>query len=908
MQLSLKHTSTTHASPAAAYLPGTDVELWLLEMARWKLPWKDLQCFPVPVSLEDNRQAGLLVIFPENTTAQTSDFPNPYIRIGKRLLIPQHTKLFPPLLPEELNSLSSWEVQFLHPTIGLVGFDEKDAIALEDVLRLKMAIEKDWSKARQASPVAPRLRSISIEEVSIENVFSEIHDSLNTKSLKDIPSADDEDESLLDTIGYNILKGSSSLLEGFMDRFGKEMTPEEAASGETPPLNQLHSWMQGKMDDILNRREKELERLEKLFDEDPDEALRYAIPLDSPYAGRGTSTPSSQLGKNNTDFSLGGIGGGGASDAWKIHNERYFALQRKYTESANRAIQEGDFRKAAYIYARLLGNLNQAANVLEQGGHYREAAALFKDHLKNKHGASRCLEAGGMLGEAAVLYEEIDNFEKAADLFGEIGNTTKSSLLYQKAASKAIDNNNPLKAGKLYAEKLHDSENAQHLWFDQGWKKGTQADECLNAWLDSVSEGDGETAIKKLDQVFRNDTPGHMEPTFGKVLLGQKKALENEEIDAYAEQVAYEVISRNLQRETKGTSLHIWKRMLPNDRLLGQDLSRFTLKKKKPLPPLEDVKEVTRVHVNDTYWTTSFVCLGQLFLVGVHTKNKQLILAVVKQDGMHGFLMHSLPQDFNPGDKKIPIAVFPDLEETGDVMLIIPILFLGDSKWVHDVGDKKLRFFFPSNTSISTIGISQQGISRYINMDSSGTKESMYKHSGKELIGQAVLKNPFVTKPRFPNAYPVIQHNKATYLITNSSFQQLDRHSNEFVHLATLNPESSELHWNTNPYNLNSDWVIWAEDGFRVVRFQDDGFCISEPFLNPMNDNFKPKRMAIIPVNKLVLASLQRIQIYDLSEEAPSLIRSYTTEDKILNIHISEERNKVYVVLENGKVFQYRCV
>ncbi|MFK7972148.1 MAG: hypothetical protein AB8F95_17395, partial [Bacteroidia bacterium] len=397
MKLSLKHISAPTSAPAAAYLPGSEPALWLREMARWKLPWKELQCYPVPQSLEDNRLAGLLVIFPANMPPQVAGFPNPYVRAGARLFIPQDSALSPPLLPAELDKLSSWEVQFLHPVIGLVGFEHADAISLTDLFQLQPASKKDWGSARKASPQAPRLQSISIEAVSVEDVFTDIQKDIKPKSLKDIPGLDDdsEGENLFDKIGYNLLKGSSSLLESFMDNFATEMTPEEVEREGLPPLSKLQNWLSGKMNEIQKRRDKELNRLEKLFDEDPDEALRYAIPLNSPYAGRGTSQPGSQLGRRNTDFSLGGLGGGMATDNWNVDDARYYALRRKYTEAANRAITECDFRKAAYIHAQLLGSFHEAANVLEQGGHFREAAVLFKDHLHDKRSAAHCYAEGG---------------------------------------------------------------------------------------------------------------------------------------------------------------------------------------------------------------------------------------------------------------------------------------------------------------------------------------------------------------------------------------------------------------------------------------------------------------------------------------------------------------------------------
>src|SRR6185369_12890361 len=87
-------------------------------------------------------------------------------------------------------------------------------------------------------------------------------------------------------------------------------------------------------------------------------------------------------------------------------------------------------RRAAYIYAELLGDLVSAANAFKQGKLFREAALLYEDHLKNPLEAARCLAEGGLLLEAIELFEKLERWLDVADLQERAGN--------QAAATEAI--------------------------------------------------------------------------------------------------------------------------------------------------------------------------------------------------------------------------------------------------------------------------------------------------------------------------------------------------------------------------------------------------------------------------------------------------------------------------------------
>src|SRR5258706_6839588 len=169
------------------------------------------------------------------------------------------------------------------------------------------------------------------------------------------------------------------------------------------------------MNSNLDRmRHKELHRLLHLLEKDPEAGLRHAIPMND-FAHRGLGRPGGRLGERPPDLDVNRLGGGPA-DFWHVPDHLQQVLRRRYREMADRELQLGRHRRAAYIYAELLGDLVSAAHALKQGQLYREAAVIYEEHLHNPLEAARCLADGGLLLEAIERYEKLERWLEAADL------------------------------------------------------------------------------------------------------------------------------------------------------------------------------------------------------------------------------------------------------------------------------------------------------------------------------------------------------------------------------------------------------------------------------------------------------------------------------------------------------------
>ena len=152
------------------------------------------------------------------------------------------------------------------------------------------------------------------------------------------------------------------------------------------------------------------------------------------------SPPGNELVSRDINFNLNTLGGGSPADVWNIPPDQQYLLIQQYRELAAREIRLGRHRRAAYIFAKLLGDLVSAAGTLEAGHHFREAAALYRDRLNRPVDAAKCLERAGLLDEAALIFIECGLFEQAADIYVRLERQEEAEQLLRSWAEQLISN------------------------------------------------------------------------------------------------------------------------------------------------------------------------------------------------------------------------------------------------------------------------------------------------------------------------------------------------------------------------------------------------------------------------------------------------------------------------------------
>lgn len=567
MKLNLQLHSSPRGPVRAAFLRGSDPQQWLSTIQSWGIPPNDLEVYAVPQSKSDLQVAGLLLIHRNGHFPAQLDLQEAYRCIGQALLIPQYASIQPQVAEEEWKNLLFYDWHFFHPGIGMAGFQHSDRVNLADLLTYPAALEQDWTLAKAGPPSAPALRQISVLQPKVEDIFTQVQ-GVGDKDLKDLgknkPSSEDDKDpriTLLNSLD-KLLSQRPNLREGESQGWLGKM------------LDRLQISILKKLADLQKQRESEIDRLLKLYQDDPEEALRYSIPLDSPYEGRGIAPPSGLLGRNNSpDFNLGGLNTGGPRDNWELDSQRQIALRQHYLRLANQKIAEGDYRKAAYIHAHLLGDFHTAANVLEQGKHFYEAAILYRDHLKDKQQAAQCFEKGGLYTEAIDLYLELDQKEKAGDLYAQIDQWTEAEKLYQTCAADALKTSNHLEAARIYDQKLKDQNQAK-ISLLKGWHDKLNPTACLNRYFEFFQQANNAEFDAEVQRIYQTEYKPMQRNAFMEVLKEIGKNKQRRADLPNTREIVYQIVSDELKTDNL-SHIGMLDTFVPRDRLLGGDVSRY---------------------------------------------------------------------------------------------------------------------------------------------------------------------------------------------------------------------------------------------------------------------------------------------------------------------------------------------
>ncbi|MDB5145002.1 MAG: cyclic nucleotide-binding protein [Mucilaginibacter sp.] len=660
MELQLVYSEKKSGAVLGAFIPGAKPADWFRELDSWQVPIASLRCFVLPLSLAENSAGGLFVVFDGKALPQLGVVRYPYTRLADQLFIPLNACLQPALAIAELKTLLLWELQVFHPVIGLVGFEAKDEVILGSLLRLSKPLVSDWSLAHPGNMPAPPLQMIGLEaEEAPEDVLDTIKAEVNTKPLSEIP-ASDPGETELDRQGkkaLNLLTKAGLYLLLFFTIIGPIILAIIALgllallvkqgsfpTGGLVPLliilgrvifkipglfslggrssvdtsnkqglfQRTKQWLNQRLDELEKKRDSELKRLVDLFDKDTDEALQYAIPLSSPYLDRGTAPASALLSRRSLDFNLRKLGGGGRVDGWDLGDYNRM-LRDRYEKAANDAIAAGNFKRAAYVYAHLLGNFFSAANVLQQGKCYREAAAIHKDHLNNERMAAECLEKGGLLAEAIPLYIHLNLLEKAGDLYRLLGQEDKAVLHYRQRQLELKAAGDHLQAAALTREKLNEEEEGLNLLLE-GWRDSKNAERCLEVYLGHFAETEPGALVPAVKKVYTQQVPRLKRTSFLNVLVVMAAKMPEGHFRAASLDMAYEIVHQQASAgDTSG--LQLLGRFLPQDRLVGGDTNRF-VQNRLSLPPLLSGASYLELDKYTT-WLSLAVYHDQLLAIGL---------------------------------------------------------------------------------------------------------------------------------------------------------------------------------------------------------------------------------------------------------------------------------------------------
>jgi len=389
--------------------------------------------------------------------------------LADNLLLPVDADLTPPLLQDEARGLTRSRGLVFLPGSRILAFDAERPLDWKSLLHPPRLRAPAW----WSLPDAPALADELVEVTSIAPrplptaIVEQGGGDIGTQSPRPANAAN---------VGTQILGTSLFVVGHMMAWLGTQLGLGGIAGKGAEMLQRALDRVPRLSEFLMNQQEALLRNLLKDFREGRiEEALRRAMPLGGQ---TGAATPTtSGLPTHNLMYSLQNLLGGRnlPGSAWFTPDDLYFSLQSEYRKQAEAAAKEGDYRRAAFIYAKLLNDLSGAARILSQGGLHADAAVIYEDALNNPRSAAQEWEAAGEIEKALeILATRLSDHRAAGDLLRKVGENERAVKYYLAAAQELRRFDKYFEAGEIMRTCAHRPDLAL-AFYAEGWATRPQA-------------------------------------------------------------------------------------------------------------------------------------------------------------------------------------------------------------------------------------------------------------------------------------------------------------------------------------------------------------------------------------------------------------------------------------------------
>jgi len=483
MEIQLISVTTDKYPLCGFFIEDPILQSWLTCLNDMGLDPDKLELFALP-STEANSVWGCLVLtnvahLPENL----GRFIGAH-HISNQLIIPEKTRITPELTTYDLEHLFAGDRYVYHMDFGL--FKLEAPLDLSQHIRVEDAGVLHSTKPIPYTGINPLVKSFRVVATPMEELTAEMEAKPKREKLENKPLSFGEKTRLkLYNKFLNVEEGPDGKTtidkssESAIDKLAKLL----GLDGPDVKERVLQDF-----ESLMERNKKEVDKLVDMLKNNPEEALRFAIPLDEHGYSRGKEETDFRLSDRGFDFSLfGKMGGSGGSGGTVNLGDEYFRLQQEYRRAAIALEQKGDYDKAAFIYLKLLKNSINAAETLCRGKRYEKAAYIYMKYHKNELRAAECYEKAMIYDKAIELYKKNNKLEKAGDLYVVQGKQETANKIYQKVVDDYLDHSRYIKASLLCKSKLFDLNQTQHILLN-GWKNHKEANACLSMYFSNIPD------------------------------------------------------------------------------------------------------------------------------------------------------------------------------------------------------------------------------------------------------------------------------------------------------------------------------------------------------------------------------------------------------------------------------------
>lgn len=574
MKLRIKPWSKNTYPLQGILIKGPNLKDWLYRLQILEIDINTVPVFAIP----DTSPNSIWGCFVDLKQVTSNDFKLQSVQfcqsIKDALFIPELSTLYPKISPSEIAILFSRCPHIFHPEFGL--FELENPIVWQDVLEIPLE-QSCVMTAPQIAAFQPQIiRKIEIKALPPEDILKNLEE--NTFPKKE--TFGDKPLSWIEKIKFQLLKSvfkTSETSEGVKKTEKSNWLSAMALLLDKilPNSKKLLKKFEIDFEDLEKRNHSELEKLMQLFKNNPEEALKYAIPIDNEGTNRGGDKATFSMSKRWQSFNLFGNNGTRGNGNVLFEDDSMVKLQQHYNQTAANFIKEKKYEKAAFVYMKLLKNNQMAANTLEDGKLYPEAAALYLKYLNNKERAALCYEKGRMTTDAIGLYKELKMDEKVGDLYQSINKRKEAFEYYNYVVENLKKTDQYVKASLLLRNKMEDKASAQDMLL-AGWREQKDSFNCINNYFVNIE--DVQILSKEIDKIYRNETNEKSKSEFLKALKYEHK--KDAILAIQTKELAYEIVS-----ELAKINPAILNELsaFNKDAQLSKDITRYKTQEKRQL-------------------------------------------------------------------------------------------------------------------------------------------------------------------------------------------------------------------------------------------------------------------------------------------------------------------------------------
>jgi hypothetical protein len=232
---------------------------------------------------------------------------------------------------------------------------------------------------------------------------------------------------------------------------------------------------------------------------------------------------------------------------------------------------------------------------------------LYKEYLHNPGQAAKCLEAGGLLPEAIEIYWEMQEFEKAGDLYATMGNADAAAAAYQRAVDKCLKSKDHLRAAWLLEYRIQAPDEALDILWN-AWPVSPQAPTCLKEHFSLLArQGRHADALRRTEEL--RACPKDRAVPLTEVLAALAGQYPYAPVGNQMADVARVVAGRAMPLASHDDVARLTATvasLVPSDRLLLRDTDRYLRSRRiAPRPaPLTKLTRLSWIALPDGVWSS----------------------------------------------------------------------------------------------------------------------------------------------------------------------------------------------------------------------------------------------------------------------------------------------------------------